>query len=295
MQYGLSSKETPASGIRRISAELIEHIDGLLSMDQPLDDSDIHELRKTIKKLRALLVLLADGLSRKRLRSTRKPLRQLAGQLEGARDSAVLLESLAHIRAHFSDLLDESATASVQEILETRYRRHMEKQVEGIDIEAARCDLRQVREEVGKLKCRKMTPGRLRKHIIRTAREGARSLDTLGADPSTANSHRLRKDVKALWYQLRLFKKIGPKTLPSLLDALDRLGETLGLDHDMAMLQETIEELPGIDTHPARKELLTSLIESRRIDLLGQSIRLADRIYATDLKKLAKQLLPATP
>ena len=140
-----------------------------------------------------------------------------------------------------------------------------------------------------------MTPGRLRKRIIRTARKGARSLDTLRSSPSTENSHQLRKDVKALWYQLRLFKKTGPKTLPALLDSLDRLGETLGLDHDMAMLQETIEELPGIDTHPARKELLTSLIESRRIELLGQSIRLADKIYATDLKKLAKRLLPTAP
>jgi hypothetical protein len=66
-----------------------------------LDERTVHELRKTLKRLRALMRLLRDELGRKRFARENAALRDCARRLAGARDAEVMVGTLdALVRRH---------------------------------------------------------------------------------------------------------------------------------------------------------------------------------------------------
>ena len=68
-----------------------------------------------------------------------------------------------------------------------------------------------------------------------TYRGGRRGLRAATANTTDEAIHEWRKRVKDLWYQLRLLEQIAPSTLTPLIAQLDDLGESLGVDHDLAV------------------------------------------------------------
>ncbi|MDX1698509.1 MAG: CHAD domain-containing protein, partial [Thiohalobacterales bacterium] len=101
----------------------------------------------------------------------------------------------------------------------------------------------------------------------------------LAQDPSTENSHSLRRQAKYLWYQLSLLRKQLPASAQPLIADLGELGELLGDDNDLAVLVDTLGRNPQICSNRVRAELIASLAETRRVVLLSAALRLSQRIY----------------
>ncbi|MEZ5376629.1 MAG: CHAD domain-containing protein [Acidimicrobiales bacterium] len=78
--------------------------------------------------------------------------------------------------------------------------------------------------------------GPLGSGLERTYRRGRRGWEVASGDPTTAHLHEWRKDVKDLWYQLRLLRAIAPSMLDPFIDQLDVVGEDLGHHHDITLL-----------------------------------------------------------
>ena len=101
---------------------------------------------------------------------------------------------------------------------------------------------------------------------------------------ATPDLHSWRKAVKDLWYLLRLGRRRLPKRAAGMAAKLGRLGETLGLDHDHAMLAERLALSPTGD--PALMRQL-SLIARERRWLKSESFALGAGIYKRKPKKLS--------
>ena len=94
----LLAGEPPAAGLRRVILGQLDHAIELLEHygddGGAIDERTVHELRKTLKRLRALVRLLRDPLGRKRFARENAALRDCARGLAGARDAEVMVDTL---------------------------------------------------------------------------------------------------------------------------------------------------------------------------------------------------------
>ncbi len=83
------------------------------------------------------------------------------------------------------------------------------------------------------------------------------------ATGQSATRHRWRKELKTLWYQLRLAKSLTTGVAPLIAD-LKRLETELGDEHDLVVLAATLR---------ACRDLRTMRADIRRIDRLAARMR----------------------
>jgi hypothetical protein len=106
--------------------------------------------------------------------------------------------------------------------------------------------------------------------------------------------HEIRKQAKALGYQLRLLRRIWPSALHAWIDALDELSDGLGDDHDFALIQQKILELPfepaDTEQHVNARQALLRTIDRRRRRLKLFSLHRARMIYVEKPVRFVERL-----
>ena len=118
--FELSDAERLSDGLRRLSLEEFDRaIGGLLGGSDV--DVAIHEARKSMKRLRAVLRLIRDELGEDRYRQENDLLRNTARLIAPVRDSAVRLETVSTIRSRFSTHLKRSAFERLEHNLRIRH------------------------------------------------------------------------------------------------------------------------------------------------------------------------------
>jgi len=198
-------------------------------------DSAVHEFRKHCKKLRGLGRLVAPTIGPSH-RQFDKALRDAARQFAAIRDAQVILPTIELLSPTTStrDLRHEKAGSAAQAIA---------------SLNADDAPIRRARKRIAKaerLASRWEVDdnfGSIETGIATTYRSGRRALraairdtsDEAIRDTSDEAIHEWRKRVKDLWYQLRLLEPIAPSALTPVIAQLDDLGESLGVDHDLAV------------------------------------------------------------
>ena len=98
--------------------------------------------------------------------------------------------------------------------------------------------------------------------------------------------HEWRKSVKTLWYQMRLVEPAAPSAIAPVIATLDRLGEALGDDHDLAVLVGRLAADPhryGGALHAMRA---IEIARAEQAVLRGPAFRIGATIYAELLNVL---------
>ncbi len=290
MRFYLQHGESPADAIARIIRELLSTARHDLTESHRDPDAAVHAVRKSLKKLRALLRLVRPVIKGKAFRAADRAVHDLARQLGGARDSAVMLCAFDQLVTHFSPFLNEAAYAPIRQSLAGRYQVAIEQHLSRMDYDRLRSELHNLERLLTQLDLGEFSEKKLLGSVLKTYRQGRDELSALRDEPSTEHGHALRKQAKYLWYQLRLLRESNNTKLLQLIQELNELGELLGQDHDLAVLSATLQRQPEICCNAVRSELVTGLIETRRVALLSAALRLADKIYLQKPKRFLSGL-----
>jgi CHAD domain-containing protein len=232
MAFRLRLLKSVDQELRRLSArELASALDALRK-SRPAEE-DVHEARKSIKKVRAIQQLIeADdgsgfGRSAKRLRSVNRVLSRL-------RDADATIAALTKLKQADRRLFDAETFAQVCRRLRV-LKGAAASGGERKPWPRLRKKLRRLRRDVRHWDPDHRRFGALKAGVRQSLEEGrearARALDR--GEPG--DFHEWRKALKALWYQLRLLEKCGPAVRRDV-RALGRAEERLGDDHDLVML-----------------------------------------------------------
>jgi CHAD domain-containing protein len=103
-----------------------------------------------------------------------------------------------------------------------------------------------------------------------------RAYDSGGA----AEFHSWRKRVKDLRHQMEFLVPLWPETVVALAGTLNRLGELLGEDHDLAALVGLLADQPDLAPNPRERSLFAALANQRRRELQFAAEVLGRRVYA---------------
>jgi len=289
-EYRLEADETPKEGISRVARGELDLTIGLLETVPNGDGGAeaVHEARKALKRLRALLRLSRPALDDERYRRENVILRDAGRELSGARDAQVMVETLDSLIERFGDELPPGTGTRLRTQLQAEADR---AQSTGPDsYEAVRDVLRGARTGVSSwpLPAHDGRPS-LAEGFERIYRRGRRARRRAKAQPTPENLHELRKRAKDLWHASQLLEPACPDRFSQLAKDAHRLSDLLGDDHDLTVLLEYARAHPALLPHGELVHL-EKVIASQGQSLRGQALDCAAEIYHRKPKRMVKRL-----
>lgn len=280
MGYRLIQDEALPRGLKRIARDEIDAaIAHLADKDSAKLDFSIHEARKSIKKLRGLMRMLAPVLGPD-TEADVEALGQVGRSLSELRDAAALVEAVDLLSRHTknSHLLEQ--LGDLRRHLHKRSRDTGEHSDVRIVCEQGIIQLRHLKRGLAAWKFEDsfaaIAPG-----LERSFKRGRKALNLASEEPSPDAFHKLRKRVKDRWYQVRILESLWTSQTHSPETALRELQEDLGDDHNLYVLRTFI---------PVDSDALLRLLDRTQRKLRGKSLAAAAVLYAEKPGHVTAQL-----
>ncbi|MBV8141973.1 MAG: CHAD domain-containing protein [Verrucomicrobia bacterium] len=309
MAFRLQVQESFLKAIPRIARERIDRVVESLRERPKASGGAIHEARKNLKSLRALL-RLSRGSINDEVRFRENFLFRDAGRsLSAIRDPQALLEALEYFNQRHRGNSEAStpkreAGLAFIEKLRSEIERNLVDGVPPGDLKKLLRELRDARRRTAQWCAGVLVKQENEWEVFvgtglrRTYRNAKRLvwqfevIDHLIADDKTW--HELRKCAKALGYQLRLLKPIWPGMMSVLVDEIDQLTDHLGDANDISILREKImrepyDPLGTQESEEIRRSLLQSL-DRRKQRLHSEAFHLARFVYAETPRQFERRL-----
>jgi CHAD domain-containing protein len=266
--YRLKEGEPLPDELARVARGRIDHaLDELHGKSDSSPVEAVHEARKDMKKLRALLRLVRGELGKPRFARENACFRDAARELAGARDADVMLETLNALRLPAGDTWE----------LRKQIRADRDRNAGDDRDAAARSSvaiLNEARKRVGNWPLEHDSFDAIAKGLEKAYRRGRRDFHAAMDEPTVEALHEWRKRVKELWYHHTLLRSLWPSVIGAAADEAHVLSDRLGDDHDLAVLAEWVEQ------HANAGPGFLEAVDRRRGELQAEAFALGARVYA---------------
>jgi CHAD domain-containing protein len=290
--FRLMDDEPVPEGVARIALGRIDHaLDELRAKTDSTPEQAVHEARKDLKKLRALLRLVRDELGDQVYRHENRAFREAAAGLSSVRDADVMIETLDALVERYPKRIPADVAEGLRKALFT-HRRALEQ--EGLGrrhaVDEATEALRDARARIPEWPLAHDGFAALEAGVRRTYRRGRRAYEAALDDATTENLHELRKRVKDLWYHHTLLERSWSELMKPAGDEAHALSDLLGDDHDLAVLREWAWAHPEAAPDVPGLEALADAVGRRRAQLQRQALGLGARLYAERPRDFARRI-----
>jgi CHAD domain-containing protein len=270
--YRLKRHESARSGLKRIAREeLGEAIGNLRGNDGPIA---VHEARKHLKKVRALLRLVKREMGGA-YREENARLRDIGRILSPVRDAEALIEAVNRVKGR------RPALRAMGRALR-RHKREVEQQ-SAIAMLAPKLAgaLEETRKRIRSWPLEGGGFGMI-EHGIETAyRSGRKALQRYRDTRTREDLHEWRKRVKDHWYHIRLLQNLGTNGIEAYERQLKEMEDALGEHLNLSMLR---------DRDALGAEEATREIDAEQQVLLRRALEVGQRTYAEKPKPTMKRL-----
>jgi len=233
MTYRFKLNETVPAGASRIGLEQLDIAKARLASREDIP-SAIHDARRCLKRLRALLRLIRSALPESAYRTEANRIAGIGKLLADARDEYVMQQTLARIEARF-DTMPKSVGVKLTKLM-----------VGGPGTRKARANNPQRRQALqGLAQARKFFAGiehrqigldHLAAGVERSYRRARRRFREAYESPADEAFHEWRKTVQQHWRHMRLMSRAWPEALGARAGEAKELSRLLGDDHDVHVL-----------------------------------------------------------
>jgi CHAD domain-containing protein len=283
MPFCFKRKESVTRAVRRLCCERLD--EALKQLKKGEHFEAVHDVRKEIKKLRAVLRLVRSGIGETAYDEATNALRAAAVQLNAMRDAQVRSASLKDLSRRSHGRIPRLSLSKIQDALRQNCR--TEEQKLGETLDSAKQFLLGARLQLGTLKVRPNSWKALRPGLKKIYRRGRTALALAKRRPSPKNFHAWRKRVKDLSSQLRLVCPARPRKIKPRMDELDHLSDLLGDDHDLFMLGQFVGKEP---MPPWEKRAVQQVIAERQKGLRADALELGGSFYVRKPNQFCRQM-----
>ena len=280
--FRLQADESLAEGLRRVTLDQLQY--ARRALEQLPVDAGVHEARKSVKRVRAVLRLTRSYVGDGVYGPDNVRLRDVGRTLGPARDAAVLLQT-------FDALIAQAAAEPVTGVFED-FHHHLADRQRTLENEINETVKREVLGFLDQFSTRgadrASDPNRraipddfatIATGFRRIYRQGRKRMTDAQANPSTSAFNLWRKRVRYLSYQVHLISESSAYLADELAPDLAELAVGLGTEHDLAVLSEMAGEQPDLIEDEASRRELVKLLEQHRLDLQAAMGPIGRRIY----------------
>lgn len=285
MAYRFELREDVGSELVRIASEQTDRAvkDFSATRDR---DVGVHEGRKSLKRLRALLRLVRPGIGEASFRSLNDGLREVAMLYSEDRDRHVL-RGIAQACASDMGTGQRKAFAVVLRSLEAPSegaKAPAELQKDALE------RLARIRKTLTRLRVKPNRFEAISAGLQRGYRRGRRRLDEAYAAPSDEAFHDLRKAVQLHWRHMQVLQRAWPELFVARLSAARHLSQILGDDHDLAVFLAYLQTLPRRAMAIADRRAIERHCRERQVLLRTKAHPLCRQLFAEGAGRFAKRI-----
>jgi CHAD domain-containing protein len=267
-----------AEEVQRVASEELAQAMEFLSTKELDLDTAVHEARKRIKRLRALLRLVRGELGSV-FDDVNDELRATARRLASAREAAATLEAIDRLKADKGNDVPDELFAAARETFRGRTPNRASL---GDLLETSARNLEGVAKAIDGAELDGSGFGLLKPGFRRTYRTARRRLNEAMRSHTAEAFHELRKSVKAHQHQLHFLELAWPELLTLRREALSDLSELLGQHHDLALLVPELRDAGHAE--------LAELGVKRSAELEQEILQRANRLLSEPARHFAGTL-----
>lgn len=282
----LQSHETLRDGLLRVVDDLIDPLTNSQAHVSQNGEEDIHRVRTTIKRLRALLRLVRPAIDPAFFNRENARLRTAAALLSSARDAEVARGTLKTLPV--SDEIDREAVRSVLSGLETQAEPATDFQ--GTMTEVNR-RLEQTRLSFRRLKLRGSDREVLEAGIRAVYRQGRRRMKAAIKKGQDNAFHRWRIRAKNLYYELQFLESVSTKRVGQIVSRLSELEDQIGHDHDAAILRAWLKKQPETFGGEETVHRVVTCLDSQTRELRRKVVPLGRKIWRQKPRRFAQKIV----
>ena len=272
MAYRLRRAEKVGVGIRRLVRAEIDTAVGVLRGEGDRDEA-IHEVRKGIKRIRAALRLVRDGLGERFQRENIR-YRDLGQKLSGLRDAGALLETFAAIEEEAGEKFG-GVRAALEE-----YKRRCEAAVDpGAAMEEAAAGLEAGRGEVAAWRGIGEGFAAIEPGLRRTVRDARRAWQRAGQNPAPEEFHEWRKRAKDHWHHVKLLDGMRAEALRRYAGRIKKMEQRLGDEHNVTVLEQVMRDHADLFAKSEERTAVERAAGALREKLRRDAFKLAEEVW----------------
>jgi CHAD domain-containing protein len=269
MGYRIEIGESMATAFGRIASEEIDL--ATAELRRPSRGEAVHNARKALKRLRALLRSLRVAFPRRLFRAENRRMAAAGRTISPLRDVHVQLRTLGKLKAARS-----SSGAQIRRQL-LRLQTYFVRRIPELR-KTVRAMLDVSRQSLASWPLRKATAEDLVAGLKRIYKQGRATFKIARDKPTPVHLHEWRKKSKSLGYGLEWIKSLGPAKLARMIRRSDALTEALGDDHDLFMVWNALNH--EHKANPASDfRVLARRIAGKRTKLQKRAFKLGAKIY----------------
>jgi CHAD domain-containing protein len=258
-----------ATAFGRIAAE---EIDLAMAQSRRLHRGEaVHNARKALKRLRALLRSLRVAFPKKLFRAENRHIAATCRRISPLRDVHVQLRTLGKLKAAASPAGDH---------IRRQLLRQQSSFIRRIPTlrKTVRALLDVSRQSLASWPLRKATAEDLASGLKRIYKQGREAFKTARKSPTPGHLHAWRKKTKSLGYGLEMIKNLGSGELSKMIRCSDILTEALGDDQDLFMVLRALGKEHG--SNPASDfDRLANRISLKRAKRQKRAFKLGEKVY----------------
>lgn len=218
----------------------------------------VHEIRKSFKKIRAILRMVRYELGHHSYKSKNIIFRDLGRILAPLRDSDVFIGTWQYLSPALKGKISHQQISGTMRKIKNRQKKILYSFMKDKStLTMLKRTLQQEKSEISNLPLEKNDFSLFHKGILRIFERGRNEMKQAQLLRTTKNLHNWRKRVKYLWYHIQLLQNIWPGVLSEYEAILKELADILGEEHDLADLKSLISS----DKFVPNKEYLIKIIE----------------------------------
>jgi CHAD domain-containing protein len=288
MAYAFKHADNVADTVRELAHDQVQNALSVIANGEDFE-ATVHSLRKSCKKLRALLRLVRPNFEA--YENENEAVRDVAADLSVARDAAVMVSTFKDLIGGAGDRVDGERHAAIQRLQTKLSARetHLREQM-GQDelLGSAREGLEALDKRIDKWRFDDKGFDLIAPGFEKIYAQFRKRLGDVKKQPSAIIVHEWRKAAKYHWYHIRLLREAAPDVLNPLSDNLDNIGEWLGDHHNYAVLGDWM----GTATIGDEKTgaLLRTLVSERQDGLLQKALPLARQLTAETPEALTARM-----
>jgi CHAD domain-containing protein len=284
MTYRFKLQEPIALGVRCVGIEQLDIAAARLGSKDDIPAA-IHDARRCLKRLRALLRLIRPGLGDAAYRREAKRLTGTGKLLSGARDLFVMQQTLAKLEDRFGAMPNGGA----ERLRKLLAQGHARGRRSGPD---ARRQALQRLDQARRLFTGKAADGIELEHVVdgleTVYRKARKAFRHAYREPSDETFHAWRKKVQVHWRHMSLLSRGWPEALSARAGEAKELSRLLGEDHDYSVLLAFAAGEGASRLEPQDIAALAERCRACQADLRAQARPRGERLFAEradDLKE----------
>jgi hypothetical protein len=285
MSFRFKLDEPIAEGVSRIGLEQIAAAKAALAATDIA--KGVHDARRCLKRLRALLRLVRPALEERDYRREMRRLAAIAQMLSGARDAHVMQQTLAKLAGRFVTL--SRSAKRLRKALPNGAERKAGRDSAGTT-RRAQAGLDQARALFAGIARQPIAFEHLAEGLQRSYRKARRTYREAYRHPADEAFHAWRKSAQQHWRHMQLLSRSWPDVLGGRASEAKELSRLLGDDHDLAVLADFVTRHSSNALPTEERAELLRICRSCQAEIRARAKPHGARLLAEPAKSLGARL-----